>query len=99
QYLKKNHMDLKYAYNMLPVVYQYPKMDFDSVLTSLNFKALKTDEITEKINFLNEKFGTVCHTDTPENRINWIMGELQRIARGNMSLTELYKIVKQKISK
>jgi len=27
------------------------------------------------------------------------MGELQRIARGNMSLTELHKIVKQKISK
>lgn len=99
QHLKKNHMDLRYAYNMLPVVYQYPKMDFDSVLTSLNFKLVKADDITEKINFLNEKFGTVCHTDTPENRINWIMGELQRIARGNMSLTELHTIVKQKISK
>jgi glutamyl-tRNA(Gln) amidotransferase subunit E len=98
-YLKKNHLDIHIAYNMLPVIYQYPKMDFDSVLTSLKFKPLKEEEIIEKIGFLNDKFKTMCHIDTPENRINWIMGELQRIARGNMSLTELHKIVNQKISR
>jgi len=98
QFLKKHKLDLALAYDMLPVVYQYPKMDLDSVLTSINFKAVKKEEITEKINFLNDKFSSVKISDTPENRLNWIMGQLLGMARGNLNLTELHNIVKQKIS-
>ncbi|PKP05209.1 MAG: Glu-tRNA(Gln) amidotransferase GatDE subunit E [Bacteroidetes bacterium HGW-Bacteroidetes-6] len=97
-YLQKNSYDLRLAFRMLPVVYQYPKMDLDSVLTSLRFKQAKTEEIVEKIHFLDEKFSTVAISDKPENRVNWIMGQLHGLARGNMNLTELYTIVKQKIS-
>ena len=50
-----------------------------------------------KIAFLNDKFATIAQTDTIENRIKWIMGNLYPMADGNMELTELYKIVKQQI--
>lgn len=97
-YLQKHNYDLRLAFRMLPIVYQYPKMDLDSVLTSLRFKQTKSDEIIEKIHFLDEKFSAVAINNRPENRVNWIMGQLHGIARGNMNLKELHAIVKQKIS-
>lgn len=96
KYLRTNNLDIRLAYQMLPVVYQYPKMDLDSVLTTLRFKKATQEELLEKIDFLSNKFDQVAISKTHENKVNWIMGQLHRIARGNMNLTELQQIVKQK---
>lgn len=97
-FLKKKNYNLKLAYKMLPVLYHYPKMELESVLTSIKFKERQQDEITEKIDFLSEKFSSICYSDSTENRIDWIMGQLSRMAYGNMGLENLYQVVKQKIS-
>ena len=45
QFLLKNNLELDLATKMLKVLYQHPKMDFDSILTSLQFKKLSEEAI------------------------------------------------------
>ncbi len=94
RYLKENKLDLILAGNMLPVIYVHPKMDFESVLTSIGFKRIKKEDILAKAEFLNEKFKEIGLKKTPETRINWVMGELRKISLGNIDLTELSKEIK-----
>ena len=96
-FLKEKDYDLRLAYRILPVVYQYPKMDLDSVLTSIKFKQRNIDEITERISFLSDKFSSICFENNKENKINWVMGQLSNMAYGNIAFVELHNIVKQKI--
>ena len=91
RFLLKNKLDLKLAEKMLPVVYEHPKMDFDSVLSSINFKKVSKESIFSHIPFLKEKFDEIKHADNKKNEINWIMGELSEIAIGNIDLKKLSK--------
>jgi glutamyl-tRNA(Gln) amidotransferase subunit E len=95
RYLKENKLELILAGNMLPVIYVHPKMDFESVLTSIGFKRVKKEEILAKATFLNEKFKQIGKSDSAESRSNWVMGELRKIALGNMDLTELSNEIKK----
>ena len=78
---------------MLPQVYQYPKMDFDSVLTSISYKSVSKDQIVSKIPFLRNKFAEIKLSKGPDVEHNWIMGQLRRQAEGNMSMQELHEAV------
>ena len=89
RYLLKNKLNLKLAEKMLPVVYENPKMDFDSVLSSINFKKVSKESIFSHIPFLKEKFDEIKYADNKKNEINWIMGELNQIAIGNIDLKKL----------
>jgi len=78
---------------MLPVVFQHPKMDFDSVLININYKKLAKEDIISKVAFLKQKFDTIKMSEKPEAKINWVMGELKNIAIGNIEFSELKQIV------
>ncbi len=97
RYLKLNSIDYKLASRMLPILYHYPKMELDSILTSLKFKRRHPDELVGQINFLKEKFRPLNSSKTGTDHINWVMGGLSPMAEGNINLTELYSIVKQQI--
>jgi len=86
---------------MLPIIYQHPNMDFDSVLTSLNFKRRSKDELIAPVDYLLEKFREIKVTkgDSPEIALNWVMGQLNRQALGNVDLKELKKSVEKKLGK
>lgn len=89
KYLKGHKLSLELAEYMLPAIYEYPKMDFDSVLDSIRFKKVKREDILSLIPFLRKKFKETGRTVTPENEKNWIMGELRKKAVGNIALSEL----------
>ena len=93
EFLKENKIDFHLAKEMMPVVYEHPKMDFDSILTSINFKKTSEEEITSKIPFLKKKFSEIRKSDKKENEINWIMGQIHKIACGNISLNKLHTII------
>jgi glutamyl-tRNA(Gln) amidotransferase subunit E len=95
RFLKENKFDLILAGNMLPVIYMHPKMDYESVLTSIGFKRIKKEDILAKAEFLNEKFKQIGKCTSAECRHNWVMGELRKIALGNIDLTELSKEIKR----
>ncbi len=92
-YLLKNKYDLKLAKKMMPIIYVHPKMDMESVLISIKFKHANKEEITKHIPFLREKFAKIRFNDNKDNEINWIMGQLQHTAIGNISMKELKKLV------
>lgn len=89
KYIVENKLDTEIVNTMLPVVYQYPKMDFDSVLVNIDFKRFSKDEIVSKIPFLKEKYKNIKTSKLPEAEKHWIMGQLRKMAVGNMGLKEL----------
>jgi len=93
KYLKNNNLDFALAKSMMPVLYEHPKMDFESILTSIKFKKIGKEEIVSNIPFLKEKFSKIRISPKPEVESMWIMGELRRMAQGNISLSELKKLI------
>ncbi len=78
---------------MLPVVMEYPKMDFESVLSNIGFVRTTPDEVKSKIPFLREKYRQTRISKREEAEIRWIMGQIRPIALGNLSLRDLSEIV------
>ncbi len=97
KFLKKEKLAFNLAEHMLPVLYEHPKMDFDSILTSIGFKTKSKDEITQKIPFLSNKFDDIRRRDGQARKINWIMGQLRKQAVGNMKFTDLLKDIRQQV--
>ncbi len=89
RYLQQQNIDLELAKKMLPVVYEFPKLDFDSVLESIHFKKIPKEKILSHIPFLKKKFAEIRRSDKIQNEDNWLMGELRNEATGNLSLKEL----------
>jgi len=91
QFLLKNNLELDLATKMLKVLYQHPKMDFESILSSINFKKLSEEAIQSKVQFLKERFDKERRSAEKKAETDWIMGQLHHLALGNMNLTELSK--------
>jgi glutamyl-tRNA(Gln) amidotransferase subunit E len=89
RYLKDNNLDLELAKKMLWELYRHPKMDFDSILTTLNFKKIPKGEIEARIPFLREKYREIATSSDPDAESRWMMGELRKTAAGNINLSDL----------
>ncbi|MFA5970907.1 MAG: Glu-tRNA(Gln) amidotransferase subunit GatE [Lentimicrobiaceae bacterium] len=93
RFIKQRNLDPGIARRMLPLVYQYPKMEFESVLTSIGFKVVSKEEIVSKIPFLRKKLAEIRLSKGTTVEHNWIMGQLRRQAEGNISMLELHKVL------
>ena len=93
RYIRDENLNPAIARRILPVWYQHPKMDFDSVLTLLKFKRTAADDIRSKIPFLRQKFQVIRKSTDDRDMHNWIMGQLIPTAVGNISLSELSLLV------
>ena len=89
RYLQDNHLDLELAKKMIWELYRHPKMDFDSILTTLNFKKIPKEDIEARVPFLREKYKEISTSGDPGAETRWIMGELRKTAAGNIKLSEL----------
>lgn len=88
-FLKKEKLDLILAKEMLPLMLEYPKMDFASILEEINFKKVAKPEILDKVPILIDKFNEDGKNPDSRDLVNWVMGQLRKLAIGNMNLTEL----------
>jgi glutamyl-tRNA(Gln) amidotransferase subunit E len=82
---------------MLPEVYEHPKMDFESVLTTIQYQLVSEEEILDNIPALKEKFREISISKEESAEISWIMGQLRPLALGNMDLKELRKRVETSV--
>ncbi|MBN3036206.1 MAG: Glu-tRNA(Gln) amidotransferase subunit GatE [Bacteroidales bacterium] len=94
KFLRDQDIHEELAQTMLPVLFEHPKMDFDSILTSIGFKKISREKIISGIPFLKRKFAVSRRSDDAGKEINWIMGELRKQALGNIGLAELSLIVR-----
>ena len=97
-FLKKNKLDPELAKNMLEVLVYHPNMEFNSVLTSLNFRRLKKAALLAPVGFLIEKFREINNTDDQSKTKSWLMGQLRKQAIGNIPLGEFSQLVEKEIS-
>ncbi|KAA3660210.1 MAG: Glu-tRNA(Gln) amidotransferase GatDE subunit E [Calditrichaeota bacterium] len=91
-FIKKRRLQPEVIKKMLPVVYQYPNMDFDSVLTTIHFIGRPEAEIIAMIPDLQAKFKRICRNKNA-NESEWVMGKLRPYALGNMNLKRLRILV------
>jgi glutamyl-tRNA(Gln) amidotransferase subunit E len=91
--LKRNILE-----KMLPEVYEHPKMDFDSVLTTIQYRPASEEEILDNIPVLKEKFKEISKSKEQSAEILWIMGRLRPLALGNMDLQELREKVETAVN-
>lgn len=97
KYLKDNDLQVELAALMLPHIYTHPKMQFDSVLNSINFRKVDAKTIYSQVPFLKEKFQQIAVVNSKENEKSWVMGQLRRMAIGNVPLTDLGKEVEKQL--
>ena len=97
-YLQENKINFQLIKKLIPVLYANPKISFDEMLEKVNFKKIPESEIISKIadvkkQFVkkgkNKKYNLLC--------MRWIMGKLSNVARGNIDLSKLEKIVLENI--
>lgn len=94
--IRKKKLDMAIVFEMLPILYQHPKMDFDSLLISVKYKPFSVKQILEDIPFLENKYCAIRKSKRPGAMAEWIMGHLRSKALGNMSLQELRQKVGEK---
>ncbi|NOZ46956.1 MAG: Glu-tRNA(Gln) amidotransferase subunit GatE [Chlorobi bacterium] len=93
KYLIENKLNIELSKSMIPVLYEHPKLEFESVLTLIKFKRIPEKEILSRIPFLVKKYKQIRISNDDIAGKNWIMGELRKTALGNINLSELSKLV------
>ena len=91
KYLVERKLDMAIAKRMLFHLYQHPKMDFESILITLNFKQIAKEDIYAKVPFLVKKYKEIRTSPDDAAGLRWVMGNLNKMATGNISLSELSK--------
>jgi glutamyl-tRNA(Gln) amidotransferase subunit E len=94
RFITDRRMDSGIAPKMLKVLYENPKMDFDSILVTLDFQEVSKEEILGKVPFLVNKFRETRLSAADAAGYRWIMGILHKKALGNISLKELSEQIK-----
>ncbi len=74
---------------MLPLLWQHPKMDIDSLLNSIGFVHMPEDDVLVNLSFLRQKFNSIRMNGGQKVETNWLMGQLRGRALGNMPLKRL----------
>jgi len=82
-------------FEMLPVAYEHPNMDLDSVLASIQFVPHDRDGILMLVPLLRKEFAQTRTSPDPEAETRWVMKELRRMAVGNLPLSELAALVRE----
>ena len=83
---------------MVPVMYESPHMDFESILTTIDFQPDTMNQICAQIPNLKQKFSEIRTSKEPGAAARWIMGVLRSRAIGNVCLEELRAAVEKELS-
>jgi glutamyl-tRNA(Gln) amidotransferase subunit E len=83
---------------MVPVMYESPHMDFESILITIDFQPETMEQICTQIPILKQKFSEIRTSKDPEAAARWVMGMLRSRAIGNVCLEELRAAVDKELS-
>jgi len=98
KFLHGRKLDPAIAKEMLPELYSHPKMVFDSILTTIGYRRHNRDEVLAHLPALRKKFAEIRKSKYSRAEHDWIMGNLRKIALGNIPLDELSAIIEKEIS-
>ena len=94
-FIRVQKLEQEILYELLPVAYQHPNLDMESVLASLQFSRHDRNSIFSLIPLLREKFAQVNTSQDSGAGQRWVMKKLRKMAIGNIPLPELAQAVRQ----
>lgn len=97
-FILKENLELEIAYKMLPVYYQHPNMDFQSILSIIKFKRMKEKDIMSNAPLLIEKYKKEGRHSENKPMIDWVSGQLKHQAIGNMKLSKMVDAIQNLIT-
>ncbi|MCK4858466.1 MAG: Glu-tRNA(Gln) amidotransferase GatDE subunit E, partial [candidate division Zixibacteria bacterium] len=89
KFVRQRGLERNIVREMLPVIYSYSNMEFDSILTTIGYRKLTTESILSHIPILRRMFSEIRVSSSRQAEVDWIMGSLRGMAIGNMLLREL----------
>ena len=89
RYISEKGLNPNIAKYMIPVIYEFPDMQFSSVLSSIHFRPRAENEVLAPVEFLYEKIKPDVKHKDPHAATNWLMGQVHRQAIGNVDLAVL----------
>ncbi len=98
KFLHTRKLERTIAVEMLPDLYSHPKMIFDSVLTIIGYARHTKEEILSYVPALRKKFAEIRRSSRPGAEIDWIMGNLRKLALGNIPLDVLRDSVEKEVN-
>ncbi len=90
--IRAEKLEVEIARAILPVLLEHPNMDFQSLLTTINFKKLSRKEVLAPLPLLKKKFSKIATSRDPGAARRWITGQLRKAALGNMPMRELARL-------
>ena len=72
---------------------KYSPDSVDNLLKTIGYTKMNKKEIVSEIGILKKKFRKIAKTNNTKAEVDWIMGQLREKALGNISLSELRRIV------
>lgn len=99
-FIRKKELAFDIIYEMLPILYDNPKILFSSLLTLVGYEKISRDEIIKDIPLLHQMFQSFKNksANQPYSESNWIMGRMRKQALGNIPLNELQSLVMKEIT-
>lgn len=94
-FVNKKRLKLDIVKYMLPIAFQHPNMDFESILLTIGFKRVNEENILSLIPDLKAKYKEIKKSENKMSEVRWIMGQLLPIAIGNIELKRLESILKE----
>lgn len=88
-FIREKNLTRDIAAPMLKVLYEHPKMRYESILTTINFKKRSLDEIVAPTEFIYEKFREEQKTEGEDAALKWMMGQVRNSSVGNVNLAEV----------
>ncbi|HUS85816.1 MAG TPA: Glu-tRNA(Gln) amidotransferase subunit GatE [Bacteroidales bacterium] len=97
-YIKNAGLKEDIAKPMINILYDHPKMRYESILTTLNYRKLSTEELLAPVDFLYNKFMEESGGKGDTAAVNWLMGQIRGRALGNIHLADLRKRIEEKVN-
>ena len=92
-FLKKEKLNYRLAWNMVPALVEDASLDMKEVLRKIGFRRASEDTINKKLEKLMDTYIPNKKFHAAVNKRNWIMGQM-REAVGNIELKDLAKTIK-----
>ncbi len=89
RYLSEKKLNPDIAKYLMPVIYEFPDIQFSSALSTIRFKRRSMAEILAPIEFLYEKIILKDASSSQESAAHWLMGQVHHQASGNVDMAEL----------
>ncbi|MCF7920025.1 MAG: Glu-tRNA(Gln) amidotransferase subunit GatE [Candidatus Cloacimonetes bacterium] len=97
-FLKDNNIKWELIKEMIPIIIDNPKIDFQSILNLLSWKKEISSDLFSAVPYFTKSVLKDCRIDCKTSAISWVMGKLRPRALGNVDMQEIFNAIEKQIT-